>query len=255
MSSGAIEPIRQAARLFREARYAVALTGAGISTPSGIPDFRSQGSGLWTQNDPMKVASRSAFQHRPEAFFNWLRPLGKQIWRSKPNPAHIALAQMERAGFVKAIITQNIDTLHQRAGSQNVIEVHGSLSTLTCPRCLNTYPGANFYRVFVEEEQMPRCPNCEALLKPDIVLFEEILPEDAWNRAQQACERADLLLVAGSSLEVSPVSTLPLYALDHRAHILINNLSPTYLDERADVILRQDVAETLPQIFAQLVQE
>ncbi len=246
--AGSTKQIQEAAKLLRNSRYAVALTGAGMSTSSGIPDFRSAKTGLWTQNDPMLVASLTAFRRRPEVFFNWLRPLGQKIWRAEPNAAHAALAQMEQAGYLKAIVTQNIDNLHQAAGSQNVIEVHGSLNTLSCPRCLNTYPGADFYRVFVEEGGLPRCPNDNALLKPDITLFEEMLPVNAWQRAEQACSQADLLLVAGSSLEVAPANQLPVYALDNRASILIVNLSQTYLDDEADVILRMDVAEALPEI-------
>ncbi len=240
--------IRRAAELIRKSKYAVALTGAGMSTPSGIPDFRSTKTGLWSQNDPMQVASLTAFRRRPEVFFNWLRPLGKQIWQAEPNPAHVALAQLEQAGILKAIITQNIDNLHQAAGAQNVIEVHGSLNTFTCTRCLNTFPGADFFKAFVEEGGMPRCPHDQSLLKPDITLYEEMLPVKAWQQAEQACKQADLLLVAGSSLEVSPVNQLPVYALDHRASIVIVNYSPTYLDEEADVILRGDVAKALPEI-------
>ncbi len=245
---------RRAAGLIQSASYAVALTGAGMSTPSGIPDFRSSNTGLWTQNDPMRVASLSAFRYHPEVFFNWLRPLGKQIWRAEPNPAHAALAQLEQAGFLKAVVTQNIDNLHQRAGSRNVIEVHGSLGTLTCPRCRKTYLGSDFYQAFVEEGAMPSCPDDQALLKPDIVLFEEMLPEKAWRQAEEACSRADLLLVAGSALEVSPVNQLPVYALQNQAQVILVNLSSTYLDGSADVILTENVATALPRI-AELVLE
>src|ERR1035437_2963494 len=118
------ELIRQASQLLSNSKYTVVLTGAGISTPSGIPDFRSQGTGLWQINDPFQVASLTAFKYTPEKFFNWLRPLAKDIWGAKPNPAHIALAQLEKAGWIKAIITQNIDGLHQAAGAENVIEVY-----------------------------------------------------------------------------------------------------------------------------------
>ncbi len=243
-----VSEARKAANLILHSKSMVVLTGAGMSTPSGIPDFRSANSGLWTQNDPMQVASLSAFRYRPEVFFEWLRPLGKQIWRAKPNPAHTALAQLEQAGYVKAIITQNIDNLHQAAGSDNVVEVHGSLNTLTCPLCQNIYLGHDFYREFVEEGQMPRCPNDHSLLKPDIVLFEEMLPVDAWRQAEEACAHADLLMVAGSSLQVSPANQLPVYALENQARVVIVNLSRTYLDETADVILREDVSTALPRI-------
>ena len=119
--------IERTADLLCNARHAIALTGAGVSTPSGIPDFRSPGSGMWEQVDPFEVASIIAFRRQPEVFFNWLRPLARLLQEAQPNPAHVALAQLEAAGIVKAVITQNIDGLHQKAGSQCVLEVHGHM--------------------------------------------------------------------------------------------------------------------------------
>lgn len=242
--------IPRAADLLRTARHAVALTGAGISTPSNIPDFRSQGTGLWRKDDPMQVASLSAFRHRPQSFFNWFRPLAKRIWAAEPNPAHRALAQLEKAGRLQAVITQNIDGLHQKAGSQNVIELHGSASHLTCPVCHRCYPAENFQASFLEEESFPHCTVCGEVLKPDIVLFEEMLPMNVWNQAQSQCEHADVMLVVGSSLEVMPANSLPLYALQGGARLIIANYTPTHLDRYADVLLPYDVVDTLPRIVA-----
>ena len=247
------ELIHQTSQLFSKSSYAVVLTGAGISTASGIPDFRSQGTGLWEKDNPLEVASLSAFKYRPEVFYNWLRPLAKEIWQAKPNPAHIALAQLEKAGHIKAIITQNIDGLHQAAGAENVIEVHGSATTLTCLACQKSFPGADFIQPFILAGEMPRCPICSSLLKPDIILFEEMLPMKAWNQAQQHCEQADLILVIGSSLEVTPASSLPLYALENGAHLIINNYSSTYLDDRADVLLPMDIVQVVPSIAKNLL--
>jgi NAD-dependent deacetylase len=244
--------IRHAVELIHAAEHAVVITGAGMSTPSGIPDFRSAGSGLWTQENPMLVASLTAFRRRPEQFFNWLRSLAKPILEAKPNPAHFALAEMEDKGYLQAVITQNIDGLHQKGGSQEVIELHGSLNTLTCPRCRNQFQAEDYLDAFIREGALPYCPNCKSLLKPGIILFEEALPMDAWNMAQAHCEQADLVFVAGSSLEVSPANQLPLYSLQRDASLIINTLSPTYLDEEAHVLLRGNVAEVLPQIAAQL---
>jgi NAD-dependent deacetylase len=244
--------IHHAVQLLRTARHAVVITGAGMSTPSGIPDFRTAGSGLWTQDNPMLVASLTAFRHHPEKFFNWLRSLTSTTWNAQPNPAHDALAALERDGFVKAVITQNIDGLHQKAGSKEVIELHGTLNSLTCPRCHQQYPAGEFMDAFIQDAHLPYCPNCRSLLKPDIILFEEALPMEAWNKAQDHCEQADLVLVAGSSLEVSPANQLPLYALQHQARLIINTFSTTYLDEAAHVLLPGDVAKILPQIVAQL---
>jgi NAD-dependent deacetylase len=246
------EQIHRAVEMIRNSRHAVVLTGAGMSTPSGIPDFRSAGSGLWTQDNPMLVASLTAFRRRPDQFFDWLRSLAEPIWNAQPNAAHQALAEMQQAGYLRAVITQNIDGLHQKAGSTQVIELHGSLNTLTCPRCGAQYPAGQFMGAFIQHSHQPHCTECEGLLKPDIILFEEALPMKAWNDAQAHCEQADLVLVAGSSLEVSPANQLPLYALQHDARLIINTISATYLDEAAHVLIPGDVATILPQIMAQL---
>ncbi len=242
------QAIQSAARYLRNARHAIAFTGAGISTPSGIPDFRSQGSGLWRKSDPMKVASLSSFRHTPQVFFDWLRPLAQYIDRATPNPAHLALAQMEQAGILKAVITQNIDGLHQRGGSQTVLEVHGSLTTLVCMHCHSTYPLEDFLPAFLQDGTLPLCSDCQHILKPDFVLFEEMLPRETWLAAQQHCEEADVVLIAGSALEVMPAASLPMIAADHGAVVLINNYTPTFLDEQAAVLLPADVAEVLPRI-------
>ncbi len=237
-----------AAHLIRQSHYVVALTGAGISTPSGIPDFRSANTGLWTHNNPMEVASLSAFRHQPQKFFNWLRPLAREMVKAQPNPAHLALARLEQNGYLKAVITQNIDGLHRRAGTRNLYEIHGSMETLTCLKCRQDFPANDFYDHFINQEQIPACPNCRSTLKPGIVLFEEMLPVDVWNAAQAQSEQADLFLVVGSALEVTPAAHLPLYALENGAKLVIITLSPTYLDPRAALLLPFDVAEVLPAI-------
>ncbi len=237
-----------AASLIRRAKHAVLLSGAGISTPSGIPDFRSEEGGLWTRVDPMEVASLTVFRHTPERFFEWFRPLAFQIYHAKPNPAHQAVATLERAGYLRAVITQNIDNLHQKAGSQRVIPVHGTLETLTCRECFHKVGAENYLEPFVREGIIPRCPRCGGILKPDVILFGEQLPQKAWMQAQEEIQRCDLLIVAGSSLEVMPVAALPIQALDRGAHLIIINQSETYLGVRADVLLLDDVARVLPDL-------
>ncbi|WP_299028402.1 NAD-dependent deacylase [uncultured Thermanaerothrix sp.] len=244
--------IQIVAEWIQAARHAVALTGAGISTPSGIPDFRSPGTGLWERNNPLEVASWRAFRHHPQRFFDWLRPLVAKSWHATPNPAHFALADLQKAGYLQAIITQNIDNLHQRAGATRVIELHGSLRTLTCLNCQRQYQIEVFIEPFIRGVP-PRCPNCRAFLKPDIVLFEEMLPIEAWEEALAHCEKADLLLVIGSSLEVMPAAQLPLYTLEHGGRIVINTLSPTYLDRDAALVLRQNVLEVIPHVAARVL--
>ncbi len=244
-SSTAIE---DAAELVRKAKRAVVLTGAGISTPSGIPDFRSEGTGLWSRDEPLEVASLTTFRTVPERFFEWFRPLAGQIFYAKPNAAHMALAQLEEAGHVKTIITQNIDALHQKAGSKCVVETHGTMRTLTCTNCYRIFEAELYLQPFINEGKIPTCLQCNGILKPDVILFGEQLPHAAWVQAQRAARQCDLMLVAGSSLEVLPVAGLPMQALDRGAHLIIVNNTPTYVNVRADVIIMADVASTLPEI-------
>lgn len=242
--------VARAVELLRQAKSAVALTGAGVSTPSGIPDFRSPDSGVWGQVDPMEVASIYAFRHNPRAFFDWIRPLATTILRAQPNPAHYALAALEANGRLKATITQNIDLLHTRAGSQTVYEVHGSLRRATCQGCHAQVDGQPLLQALVNTGEIPHCADCGHLLKPNVILFGELLPALTMHLAQQVAKQCDLMLVAGSSLEVAPAGDLPLVAKQAGARVIIVNLEPTYLDREADLIFREDVAELLPQLAA-----
>jgi NAD-dependent deacetylase len=247
--------IKKAANLISESQHAVVLSGAGISTPSGIPDFRSEGSGLWTRYDPMEVASLRVFRYHPEKFFAWMRSLALLIFQADPNAAHLALARLEQAGYIETVITQNIDGLHRRAGSQHVLEVHGSLQTLTCIGCYHQYESSGFIEPYLENGDIPHCPNCKDILKPDAVLFEEQLPYRTWLQAEQAIKSCDLLLVTGSSLEVLPVAGLPMRALENKAHLIIVNQTPTYIDDRADLVFNEDVADIIPQIAEEVLGE
>ncbi len=247
--------ILQAAQLLQQAKHTVAFTGAGISTPSGIPDFRSKGSGLWELYDPMEVASLSAFRYDPNKFYKWIQPLALLMIQAEPNPAHIALARLEKAGLLTGIVTQNIDDLHRRAGSEVIFEVHGHLREATCVSCYNCYPTDGFIEDFIKTGEAPRCPNCDGILKPNAVLFEEQLPYDIFCGAVDLLCQSDLILIVGSSLEVVPVASLPVTPLNAGARLIIINHYPTYLDERADVIFREDVAIVLPRIVAEVLGE
>ncbi len=240
------DDIGRAVILLRASRRAVALTGAGISTPSGIPDFRSTGSGLWERYDPMAVASMTAFRYHPEAFYEWVSPLARRILEAKPNAAHLALARLEAEGRLAGIITQNIDDLHRRAGSSHVLEIHGHLRQATCVSCFRVFPSQDLIESAVAVGLVPRCPVCDGVLKPNVVLFGEQPPLDVLRQAQTLIGTSDLILVLGSSLEVTPAALLPVPALNAGARMIIINREPTYLDERADVLLHQDVAEVLP---------
>ena len=247
------QSINTAAGLIIKSRHAVAFTGAGISTPSGIPDFRSPDSGLWNKFDPFKVASLTAFRRHPQRFYNWIRPLVQTAQAALPNPAHFGLAELEEAGVLKAIITQNIDGLHQKAGAKNVIELHGSARSATCQTCGKTYSEAWLSGDWLQNGDLPLCVECHTTLKPDVILFEELLPPIAWQRAQAHCEHADLILVIGSSLEVYPANTLPEIGLRHAAKLIIANFSETHLDTSANVLIHADLVISIPAICQQVL--
>ncbi len=249
------EDLQRAADLVRSAKTIIALTGAGISTPSGIPDFRSPGSGLWERYDPMEVASILAFRYNPEQFYEWMHPMAELMLKAEPNPAHIALANLEKSGYLKGLITQNIDGLHSLAGSKQVVEIHGHFREATCISCFETYGTDKMFVEFAEKGHVPRCTKCDGILKPSAVLFGEQLPADAVRQAQEWIRNCDLLLTAGSSLEVVPVAYFPVDALNSGARLIIFNNMPTYVDERADVIFRQNVAEALPRLAAEVLGE
>jgi NAD-dependent deacetylase len=245
--------IEHAADLILHAASCVALTGAGISTPSGIPDFRSPGSGLWERFDPMEVASMAAFRYRPERFFDWVRPLAENIVRAEPNPAHRALADLERAGLLGGVVTQNIDNLHFRAGSRNVLEIHGHLRESTCVGCFRRYPSERLLKHFIETGEIPRCAVCGGVLKPSVVLYGEQLPFQIVQEAKALIANSDLVLVVGSSLEVTPAAVFPVQALNAGAKLVIVNQEPTYLDPRAEVIFRQDAAVVVPRLAQEVL--
>lgn len=253
VSKATQDALEDAAGLFRRTRRVVVLTGAGISTPSGIPDFRSEGTGLWSRDEPLEAASLSTFRTAPEKFFHWFRPLAGRIFEAQPNAAHRALAEFEQAGHTVTILTQNIDGLHHKAGSSKVIELHGTIRSLTCTQCFRRYESAPLLKPFIQDGLIPLCANCNGILKPDVILFGEQLPQAAWYEAQKAARQAELMIVAGSSLEVLPVAGLPMQAIDRGAHLIVINNTPTYINVRADVVLLDDVADVIPNIITRAI--
>jgi NAD-dependent deacetylase len=249
---GRNDKISQAAELIGRAKHAIALTGAGVSTRSGIPDFRGTGSGLWTQFDPMVVASIWGFIECPDKFYEWIRPLSKSMVDAKPNAAHYALAELETAGYLATLVTQNIDDLHQRAGSKHVLEVHGHMRQATCIRCYHLVDAKPFIDRFVADGSIPTCPICGGVMKPNVTLFGEAPPARVLYEAQQESEKCDVMVVAGSSLEVVPVADLPLIAKQHGAQIIIVNNAATAMDKQASVVMHDDVTIALPKIVAQI---
>lgn len=242
----------RAARLVEDAGRVVALTGAGISVPSGIPDFRSPGTGLWANVDPMEVAHIDAFRRDPARFWSFYGRRFQALEDKQPNRAHVALVELERAGLLDAVITQNIDQLHARAGSENLIEVHGTIAHSSCLRCRGTVELAEVrLRLAADAEGVPRC-ECGQPLKPDVVLFGEYLPVQALRRAEGLAASADLMLCIGSSLEVYPVAQLPETTLAAGGQIAILTQGPTPFDRRAAVRMHGDVVDELEAVLAAL---
>ena len=241
------------AELVRDARSVVALTGAGVSVPSGIPDFRSPGTGLWQQVDPMEVAHIDAFHSDPARFWGFYGTRFATLSSKLPNGAHQALAELEQRGLLDAVITQNVDMLHRKAGTRELVEVHGSIASCSCPACGRAVtPDQVRERLRAEPDGVPRCDRCAGPLKPDVVLFGELLPEDALRRAQELCERVGLLLCIGSSLEVYPVAGLPDLTLAGGGEVAIVTRGPTPIDELATVRLNGDVVDELQGLLGAL---
>jgi NAD-dependent deacetylase len=242
--------IDRARELLLASQHTVALTGAGISTPSGIPDFRSPQSGLWSGVDPFEVASLYAFRHRPQEFYHWIHPLAEVTMAARPNPAHEALVHLEHYGPLRSVITQNIDMLHSRAGSRVVHEVHGHLRELTCLSCYGIYPSTGILEQFITSREVPRCPDCGGVLKPNVILFGEQLPVRVLSRAKRETLACDVMLVVGTSLEVAPAGDLPAMAKSSGARVIVVNFEETCADSFADVVFHADVVEILPQLAA-----
>jgi NAD-dependent deacetylase len=239
------------ATLIRESSCTVALTGAGISVPSGIPDFRTPGEGIWEKVDPMEVAHIEAFRRDPARFWGFYRERLAMLGDKRPNRAHEALADLERRGLLEAVITQNIDTLHAKAGSERVIEVHGSIRTASCQGCGRRFPMEDVHALF-DENGAAICSECGDPVKPDVVLFGELLPAEAMAEAEALAERADLMLCVGSSLEVFPVAGLPSLTLRSGGGLAVITIGPTPFDANAVVRMDGDVVADLEAVLAAL---
>jgi NAD-dependent deacetylase len=247
----AIDQATRLAELIRESRCTVALTGAGISVPSGIPDFRTPGEGIWEKVDPMEVAHIDAFRRDPARFWGFYRQRLQMLGEKQPNGAHESLAELERRGLLEAVITQNIDTLHTKAGSERVIEVHGSIRTSSCQSCGASFETAEIEKLF-DEHGAAVCSNCGGPVKPDVVLFGEMLPAEAIAEAEALAARAELMLCIGSSLEVFPVAGLPSVTLRSGGGLAVITIGPTPFDTNAVVRMDGDVVADLKAVLAAL---
>ncbi len=241
------EDLRKAKELIDNSTKIAALTGAGISVDSGIPDFRSEG-GLWRRYDPFEYATYERFLEDPSKFWTMGRELAEVILKARPNPAHYALAELERQGKLIGLITQNIDNLHQAAGSKKVIELHGNYLRATCMSCGKLYVGEDVHRRVVEGEIPPRCTDCGGILKSEAILFGEPLPEEAMAEAIKICRSTDLMLVIGTSLTVYPAAYLPQLARNAGAKVILVTLNDTDKEHLADIVLEGRASEILPRL-------
>ncbi len=241
------DTLRRLAHSLRSAHRAVVLTGAGVSTDSGIPDFRSS-AGLWRDADPMRFATQDGFLRDPVGFYAFWREHLGALASVRPNVTHEVVALLERDGLASAVATQNIDGLHQTAGSKNVHEVHGTFRTVRCLECGVREPSA---RAFSIRDRAPRCRVCGGLVRPDVVLFGEALGP-AFEDATEEIQRADFLLVLGSSLEVAPVSELVPLAASRGMPVAIVNRESTSHDDEASFVVHRELAPTMRALATEL---
>lgn len=230
------------AQFLKDSRYTVILTGAGMSTESGLPDFRSSRNGMWNKKDPSKVASVEALNKNVEEFIEFYYKRISSLKECQPNEGHLILAEWEKAGIIQSIITQNVDGFHEQAGSRNVAELHGTLRFVHCQICKKRYPCEMYIRKNYACE-------CGGVLRPSVVLFGEMLPEDAFMRAAEESEKAELFIVLGSSLTVTPANQFPLIAKQNGAKLVIVNMEPTEFDIYADLVIHnRKIGEVLREV-------
>lgn len=235
------DKIEELLGLVSVSKKTLALTGAGISTDSGIPDYRSPETGLWTKID-QSVVSLEGFRRNPENYYSYALDVYPVRKAAKPNPAHETLSKLERDGFLTAVITQNVDGLHQQAGSKIVYELHGSTRRVVCTSCGQAFSMEDAMEKVVSGENPPLC-SCGGVLKPDAVFFGEALPEKTWEEARKLVIDSDLLIVLGTSLQVFPVSSLPSVALESGSRLVIVNLSKTPFDKQADLLINENIGD------------
>ncbi len=246
------ESIVKAAELLINSKNAVVLTGAGISTESGIPDFRGE-SGIWAKYKPEIYGSIQSFLNDPSKFWKMAEDIAPTLFNAEPNAGHYAIAALEKINIVKAIITQNVDELHQKAGSIIVYEVHGNINRFSCLGCRASYNKQQLLRKMKKEKKLPPlCDFCATPLKPSVVLFGESLPNFEKYMSIDLAKKSDIMLIAGSSLTVAPVCDLPLYTLSEGGKLIIINDEPTYLDERAEIVINHKTGTILPLIVEEI---
>ncbi|MDV3103730.1 NAD-dependent protein deacetylase [Thermococcus waiotapuensis] len=242
--------IEEAAKLLARSRFAIAFTGAGISAESGVPTFRGK-DGLWRHYKPEELATQEAFERNPALVWDFYRWRTRKILGAKPNPAHYALAELERLGILKAVITQNVDDLHREAGSGNVVELHGNIFRVRCASCSyrENLKENGRVREFVNSKDLPRCPQCGSLLRPDVVWFGEALPRATLERAFKLAEKSDVVLVIGTSGLVYPAAYIPYIVKEHGGKVIEVNVGSSGITPIADIFLRGKAGEVMAKIL------
>lgn len=246
------QKINEISKLLLNSSSTIALTGAGISTNSGIPEFRGK-EGIWKKYSIKKFGTFESFQRDPMKFWKMAKKIAPKLFTAEPNPGHYALAELEKMNIIKGIITQNIDQLHQKAGTIIVYEIHGNINSCICLNCKASYTRQQCIKIQKKENLFPpRCGICSSPLKPSVIIFGERLPTFEFFKSQQLAKKADLLLIAGSSLTVNPVANLPLYTLNNGGKLIIINDQPTYLDKKAEIVIQNKTEIILPLIVEQI---
>lgn len=244
-----MDNFQRAADIIKKSQHMIALTGAGISVESGIPDFRSSG-GLWEKYDPSIYATIDTFRRNPEMVWEMLFDMDNIVRDARPNKGHLALARLEEMGLLKYIITQNVDNLHQEAGNKNVIEYHGNSSKLECLKCGVKYDNAE---KMAGKKEIPRCDSCNEILKPTVIFFGEMIPYDALHQSSELASQADVVLVVGTSAIVYPAAGIPMEAKQNNAVIIEVNMEPSALTNYiTDIFIQGSAGENLDKIIALL---
>jgi NAD-dependent deacetylase len=239
------DTLLKAAEIWKNSKFPIAFTGAGISVPSGIPDFRSPG-GLWTKYDPMKVATADAIKNNPKEVWEFLIDTLELLEKSDPNPAHFALSELEEKNKLAAVITQNIDNLHQRAGSKNVIEYHGNFEKFYCLYCKQRYTKEEIKNLL--KSNFPPFCECGNLIRPEVVFFGEPIPTEAIVKSNELIKACDLIIIAGTSGEVAPANTIPRTVKKNGGKVIEINLGPTYYYDISDIKFNESVEIVLPKL-------
>ncbi|KAA0258868.1 NAD-dependent protein deacylase [Deferribacter autotrophicus] len=240
--------INKLAEKIKNSKNIVVFTGAGISTESGIPDFRSPKTGLWNKYSDLDFITIDGFKRNPDKFYDFALETFDIIFKANPNDAHYFIANLEKKGKVKAVITQNIDGLHQKAGSKNVLQLHGDLTKSICLSCNVQFSTRRMFEIAKKLKAAPKCPQCGGIIKPNVVFFGESLPADILEESITYSKNCDLFIVMGSSLVVMPAALLPGYAKEAGATVVILNKTPTPYDSLADIVINDTLSKIVKEL-------